>query len=67
MALATMTIDPTPTLMTGEEVRDALISLADADRLIVISRPGAGKHKVYAHNVDAEGNLEIEYDDVAES
>ena len=67
MALATMTIDPTPVPMTGEDIRDALVALSDAERLIVISRPGSGKHKVYAHQVDAGGNFEIEFDDEAEA
>lgn len=67
MALAVMTIDPNAGVMTGEEIRDAIIALADNNRRILITRPTSGKHRVVAHNVDADGHLEIEFDDEAEA
>ena len=51
---------------TGAEVQTAILGLDDADRLLVKTNPVAGEFKVSAIQRDADGKLDIEYDDVAE-
>ena len=77
MALATMTIDPTATSYTDDEIvgkintAAAKISRSDAldyDALnLVITGPAAGEHKVKQLDRLGTGELEVTYDDVAES
>ena len=52
---------------TGAEVRDAIVGIAEADRKVVLIEPLTGEHKVYGIHRNAAGNLEYDYDDVAES
>lgn len=53
--------------LTASEIRDLIVALADAERLIVITRPVSGKHKCIAMQRNADGKLEVEYDDVPET
>lgn len=52
---------------TGEEVRDLVVALADTDRKLVITDPETGEFKILAIQRDADGKLEVDYDDVPES
>ncbi|MBA7585747.1 hypothetical protein ES708_27736 [subsurface metagenome] len=52
---------------TGEEVRDLVVALADTDRKLVITDPETGEFKILAIHRNADGKLEVDYDDVAES
>lgn len=53
--------------MTGAEVRDAIVGLADDDREIIISRPQTNQKKIYAIQTHSDGKQEIEQNDTAES
>lgn len=50
---------------TGVEMRDAIVTIADTDRKIVITNPLTGEFKVTAIQRDATGKLDIDYDNVA--
>jgi len=50
---------------TGAEVRDLIVALADDARKLVVTNPVAGEFKVVAIHRQADGKLDIEYDDVA--
>ena len=52
---------------TGAEIRDAVVALGDTERKIVITEPQSGEFKVIGVHRNAAGNLEYDYDDVAES
>ncbi|MBA7648131.1 hypothetical protein ES703_55913 [subsurface metagenome] len=45
---------------TPEEIRDALLGLADDERQIIISRPTTGQRKIYAIQTHSDGKQEIE-------
>ena len=65
MAIQTLEIDP-DAFVSGEQVRDALVSLPDVDRGVVITRPIVGEFPVVAVNGKVNGNkvkIEVEYDD----
>jgi len=50
----------------GEFIRDALLSLPENERGIVISNPAPGEHKIYGIRRNAEGNPEYDYNDEPE-
>ncbi len=52
---------------TGEEVRDLVVALGDADRKIVVTNPQTGECKAIAAQMDSELKLRVDYDDVPES
>jgi len=52
---------------TGAEIRDAVVALADTERKLVITEPQTGEFKLIGIHRNAAGNLEYDYDDVAES
>jgi len=52
---------------TGAEIQTAIEGLADADRVIMVSDPQSGEYKIHGVHRNAAGNLEYDYDDVAES
>lgn len=51
---------------TGTEIRDAVVALGDTERKIVITEPQIDEFKVVGIHRNAAGNLEYDYDDVAE-
>lgn len=51
---------------TGTEIQTAVMGLADADRQIMVSDPLSGEYKIYGVHRNAAGNLEYDYEDVAE-
>ena len=51
---------------SGTELRDAIVGLTDAERKIVITNPISGEYKVPAIHRQADGKMDVEYDDVAE-
>lgn len=51
---------------TGAEIRDAVVALGDTERKILITEPETGEFKVIGVHRNAAGNLEYDYDDVAE-
>jgi len=51
---------------TGAEIRDSVVALGDTERKIVITEPQTGEFKVTGVHRNAAGNLEYDYDDVAE-
>ena len=51
---------------SGAEMRDAIVGLADTDRKIVITNPVSTEFKVIGIHRQADGKLDVEYDDVAE-
>jgi len=77
MALATMTLDPNAQAYTDNEIVDKVnaasnqITRADAvsydDLNLVKTGPAVGKHKVKQLDRTGTGDLEVTYDDVAES
>lgn len=77
MALATMLIDPTGTSYTDNEIVDKInagsnqITRSDAVDVesldILTTEPAVGEFKVKKLNRKADGNLEVVYDDVAQS
>lgn len=42
---------------TGEEVRDAIVAIAEADRKIVVTEPLTGDHKIYEVHINPAGNI----------
>ena len=70
--MATQSFELNPnSLTTGEEVRDAILGLADNERLIVTTRPTTGEFKIITVSGRQLGNaqnrrINIEYDDVPE-
>lgn len=53
--------------MATTAARDNLNAMVDDDRHYVKTRPVTGKHKVFAFQRRADGLVEVEYNDVAES
>ncbi len=53
--------------LTGAEIQTAVMGLADADRQIMVSDPQSGEYKIYGIHRNAAGNMEYDYEDVAES
>jgi len=51
---------------TGTEIQTAVEGLSDADRNIMVSDPQTGEYKIHGAHRNAAGNLEYDYDDVAE-
>ena len=49
----------------GAEVRDLIVGLADDARQIVLTNPVSGEFKIVSIHRQADGKLDIEYDDVA--
>lgn len=49
----------------GSEIQTAILGLADADRKLIKTDPQAGEFTVSAIQRDADGKLDIDYDDVA--
>ena len=65
MAIQRVEFDP-DAFSTGEQVRDSLLGLPDAEREVVISRPVVGQVPIVALNGTPSGSkvkLEVEYDD----
>lgn len=52
---------------TGAEIRDAVVAIAEGERKILVTEPQTGEFKVLGIHRNAAGNLEYDYDDVAES
>jgi len=52
---------------TGAEIRDSIKGLADTEREIVLTAPAVGEFPVIAVHRQADGKLDIEYDDVPKS
>lgn len=52
---------------SGSEIQDAVKGLAWGDRDILVSEALSGEHKVRGIHRNAAGNLEYDYDDVAEA
>jgi len=52
---------------TGAEIRDAVVAIADNDRKLVITEPQTGEFKLIGIHRNAAGNLEYDWDDVADS
>lgn len=50
---------------TGAEIRDAIKGLADTVREIVLTDPQSGEFPVIAVQRQADGRLDVDYDDVA--
>lgn len=50
---------------TGAEVRDLIVALGDTERKIVITDPETGQFKVVSIERQADGKMNIKYDDVA--
>ena len=50
---------------SGAEVRDALAGLSDTERQFIMTNPVAGEFKVVNIHRQADGKLDIEYDDTA--
>lgn len=65
MAIQSMYLDPNAAV-TGEEIRDRIVALADEDRKIVITSPTTGQHKIVSIERDTTGKMKVDYDDVAE-
>ena len=67
MAIVTTVFDP-DALVTGEDVRDAIVGLADEDRRIVVSRPATGEVAVVAIQgtlkLNGKLSMTVEHDDV---
>ena len=51
---------------TGAEMVAAIVAEPEADRKIVITEPIATEHKVYSVKRNAAGELDYDYEDVAE-
>ncbi len=51
---------------TGAEIQTAITGLADADRHIMVSNPLTNEFKIYGVHRNAAGNLEYDYESVAE-
>lgn len=51
---------------TGAEIQTAIEGLADADRKIMVSEPLIGEYKIYGIHRNAAGNIEYDYETVAE-
>ena len=49
---------------TGAEVRDAVLALPDTERKLVKTDPETGEFPILAIQKDADGKLDIDYDDV---
>lgn len=52
---------------TATEIRDLIVALGDTERKILITDPQTGEFKILAIHRNAAGNLEYDYDDVAEA
>lgn len=52
---------------TGPEIRDLVVAITETERKIVITDPQTGEFKLLAIHRNAAGNLEYDYEDVAES
>lgn len=52
---------------SGAEIRDAIVALADVDRKIVITDPVTDQFKVISLERKADGKMNVQYDDVAET
>jgi len=50
---------------TGAEIQTEILALADADRKLVKTDPQTGEFTVLAIQRDADGKLDIDYEDVA--
>jgi len=65
MAIRSFEIDP-DAVPTGEDVRDALLALADEDRGVIVTRPVSGQVPIVALNGNPSGQkvkLQVEFDD----
>lgn len=51
---------------TGDEVRDLIVALSEANRKILITDPQTGEFKILSIHRNAAGNMEYTYDDVPE-
>ena len=51
---------------SGTEIQTAVEGLSDTDRNIMVSDPQTGEFKIHGVHRNATGNLEYDYDDVAE-
>ena len=51
---------------TGAEIRDAVVALPDLDRKLVVTNPAVGEFKVTGVQVDADGKVAIDKNDIAE-
>ena len=51
---------------TGSEMVTAIVAEPEADRKLVITDPVATEHKVYSVKRNAAGELDYDYEDVAE-
>ncbi|MBA7638109.1 hypothetical protein ES703_45761 [subsurface metagenome] len=51
---------------TGPEIRDLVVAISEIDRKILITEPQTGEFKILGIHRNAAGNLEYDYDDVAE-
>lgn len=51
---------------SGAEIQTAIAGLTDAARKIMISDPQTSEFKIHGIHRNAAGNLEYDYDDVAE-
>lgn len=49
----------------GAEIRDLIVALADNDRKLVISDPQTGEFKIIAVQRDADGKLDVDYENIA--
>ena len=52
---------------TGAEMVTAIVAVPEADRQVVVTDPAATEHKIYAVHRNAAGELEYDYEDVAEA
>jgi len=50
---------------TGAEIRDSVVALPELERKIVLTDPKTGEFKVTAVQVDADGKVAVDKDDVA--
>jgi len=55
-----------PPVIVGVDIRDAIVSLADDERRIVITSPATGQYKIYTIQKTSEGKLRVKTSEDAE-
>lgn len=55
-------VEPSSVVISPEMIRDALLSLPDAERAFIVSDNKDGDHKIYSIRRNAAGNIEYDYE-----
>lgn len=52
--------------LTPEEIRNALLSLPDNERMFIITDPKLGQHRIISLRRNSSGNIEYDFENIHE-